>query len=152
MSKPLPRYHSTTIAPARTAAQLGEILTKYGVSSYTIHLGGDREPVGVSFTMPVAALGDMGVPVTLSPRIDELARRLPKMGTRYNKEVDWERAKRVGWRQLMALIELQLEAVDTGLREFHELFLADIMQEGGKTVGQLFVEQSGKLLGPGRAG
>ncbi|HEV7700516.1 MAG TPA: hypothetical protein VGO43_09845 [Pyrinomonadaceae bacterium] len=71
----------------------------------------------------------------------------------------WEQASRQRWRALALVVKAKLEAVDAGISEFEEEFLAHIVLPDGSTVGQQIrpaIEQayvSGKmpklLLGTG---
>ncbi len=132
-----PRFHTTKIAAAKTATQIGDVVRKYGARSFSVEFDEGAEPVAVQFVMHVPEIGF--VPVQMRARIDSLAERLPQIGkSRYNKEPDVARARRVAWRQLLTLIEMQLELVENGVREFHEMFLADVVTDDGTTLAERF--------------
>jgi hypothetical protein len=74
----------------------------------------------------------------------------------------WEQATRQRWRALALVVKAKLEAVDAGISEFEEEFLAHIVLPDGSTVGKQIrphIERAyldGKmpkflLLGPGGA-
>jgi hypothetical protein len=48
----------------------------------------------------------------------------------------WEQAGRQKWRALALAIKAKLEAVESGITEFEEEFMAHIVLPDGKTVGQ----------------
>lgn len=48
----------------------------------------------------------------------------------------WEQACRQKWRALVLVVKAKLEAVDAGISEFEEEFLANIVLPEGGTVGQ----------------
>jgi hypothetical protein len=74
----------------------------------------------------------------------------------------WEQASRQRWRALALVVKAKLEAVEAGISEFEEEFLAHIVLPDGSTVGQQIrphIESaylSGKmprlLLGPANGG
>lgn len=49
---------------------------------------------------------------------------------------EWEQAKRQRWRALALVVKAKLEAVDAGISEFEEEFLAHIVLPDGSTVGK----------------
>lgn len=51
-------------------------------------------------------------------------------------EEAWEQACRQRWRALLLVIKAKLEAVEAGITEFEDEFLAHIVLPGGGTVGQ----------------
>jgi len=73
----------------------------------------------------------------------------------------YEQAVRQRWRALALVIKAKLEAVETGITEFEEEFLAHIVLPGGQTVGQWMLPQIAKaydsnslpslLPGPGQS-
>lgn len=146
-----PRFYTTTVAAEKTAFEIASLLRKYGARDFHLSYDEDGEPDAVAFTMAVPNLGL--VPVRFRPKIDGVARRLPKKGRRGGrKELDIDQARRTAWRQVCTLIEMQLEAVENGVRAFHELFLSDIVVgETGQTVGERLEEGGVPLLLPGSA-
>jgi hypothetical protein len=144
MAEVKPRFHSTTVDAGKTAMQIGQTLQKYGAASFTVMFE-DSEPSGIAFSMDVPGVGV--VPVQVRARVDELAERLRRKVRNRRSEPDHTHARRVAWRQLQMLIEMQLELVQNGVRQFHEMFMADILGEDGRTVGDLFLESQGLLPG-----
>jgi hypothetical protein len=53
----------------------------------------------------------------------------------------YEQATRQRWRALSLVIKAKLEAVESGIAEFDEEFLAYIVLPGGQTVGETMVPQ-----------
>lgn len=54
---------------------------------------------------------------------------------------EWEQATRQRWRALALVIKAKLEAVETGITEFEDEFLAHILLPDGSTVGQFMRPQ-----------
>lgn len=128
----MPRYWSTEVPASKSAAETAELIREHGASSITAHYSAGGEPSGISFVMEVPDLGL--VPVHLMAESEALERRLRNAG-RSLKSSYATQARRVAWRQLKGLVELQLETVANGVKPFHSMFLADIMREDGQTIG-----------------
>lgn len=54
---------------------------------------------------------------------------------------EWEQATRQRWRALALVIKAKLEAVESGISEFEDEFLANIMLPDGHTVGEFMRPQ-----------
>lgn len=50
---------------------------------------------------------------------------------------EWEQACRQRWRALALVIKAKLEAVESGISEFEDEFMANIVMPDGKTVSQM---------------
>lgn len=66
-------------------------------------------------------------------------RRLRK--TKEAQETAYQQAVRQCWRALVLVIKAKLEAVEIGISEFEEEFLAHIMLPDGSTVGEYMLPQ-----------
>lgn len=131
-----PRFYTTSIPAGRTASEIGEIVREYGARRYQVEFDDAGEPVGLGFTMEVPAIGS--VPVLLKAQIEGLARRL---------DGDRDQARRVAWRQLKSYVEMTLELVENGVKEFHEVFLGDVVMDSGRRISEE-IERSGRLPAP----
>jgi len=60
-------------------------------------------------------------------------------------EAAWEQATRQRWRALALVIKAKLEAVEAGITEFQDEFLAHIMLPDGSTVGERMVAHLDEL-------
>lgn len=117
-------YSGTTIRPEKTQADISRELLKYGIENIQHTQMGNVFSVALQATVEGA-----DKPITI--RID-----MP-----YDKSKDWE--DRLGWveqrrlyRALYWYIKSLLEAWDSGVKTFAEIFLPHIVLPGGKTVIQ----------------
>lgn len=148
-----PRFYTTKKHPRETAYKIMGMLSKHGAKKASMGWDrneetGEMEPAAVEFIME-APMGDHleDVPVRLKPQVDGLRERLKDISGASDPE--W-----VAWKQLEQLVEAQLEAAANGVREFHEVFMSDILVEaevGGEfsvvTMGELLSRSSGSLPG-----
>jgi hypothetical protein len=65
-------------------------------------------------------------------------------------EAAWEQATRQRWRALALVIKAKLEAVEAGITEFDDEFLAHIMLPNGQTVGESLKPQLDDVYASGR--
>lgn len=65
-------------------------------------------------------------------------------------EAAWEQATRQRWRALALVIKAKLEAVEAGITEFDDEFLAHIMLPNGQTIGQSLKPQLDEVYSSGR--
>lgn len=133
MARQAIKYEATTIDPGKSAAELAQLVQRYGGSRFEMQWGDDGLLTGIRFALRHPKLGE--VPVRLAARTDRIAEILAKA-----KPYKWEmrstreehaaaqkmQAYRIAWRQLRDFIEQQLLAVETGLFPVHEVFMAQI--------------------------
>ncbi|MEQ1924323.1 MAG: hypothetical protein ABL952_17630 [Pyrinomonadaceae bacterium] len=62
----------------------------------------------------------------------------------------WEQATRQRWRALALVVKAKLEAVDAGISQFEEEFLANIVLPDGSTVGQFVMPEIAKVYLSGK--
>lgn len=63
---------------------------------------------------------------------------------------EWEQACRQKWRALALVVKAKLEAVESGISEFEEEFLAHIVLPDGQTVGRWMQPQIADAYGSGK--
>lgn len=142
-----PSYYTTSKDARETAYEIMGLLSKYGAERQNMAWDSDG-PVAVEFTMEAPVGGEVReVPVRLEPKVEGLRKRLEDVSGASD-------AEDVAWRQLKELVNAQLEAAENGIRQFHEIFMSDILVEaevGGTlqtmTVGQLMDTPDGVLPG-----
>lgn len=138
-----PTNYTTSKHPRETSHEIMAMLAKYGAERCSMAWE-KGDPVAVEFTMRAPIAGQVReVPVRLEPKVDGLRERLKDVSGASDPE--W-----VAWRQLKDLIDAQLEAAENGVREFHEIFLSDILVEA-EVGGELTVATVGELMGAGGA-
>jgi hypothetical protein len=128
------RYAENTAVPvSRSKAEIEEILTRYGASSFASGWDSGRSVVQfqakdriIRFELPMPAQDD---------------KRFARDGrgnlrTSERRYEAWEQACRQRWRCLALAVKAKLEAVESGITTFEDEFMAHIVLPGGKTLGQ----------------
>ena len=122
----------TQVSIDKSRLEIERTLSRYGASSFMYGTTAERAVIAfeahgrrVKFELPM-------------PDRDEF--RYTETGrVRHDATIDsaWEQGKQQHWRALALAIKAKLEAVDTGIVEFEDEFLAHIMLPNGQTMGQL---------------
>lgn len=130
------RYASTTTVPVeRSKAEIEATLSRYGADQFMS--GWNAENAVVGFRMN----GKMCRFVIPLPNKDDRAFTTYTQGkTTYLRAENaarglWEQACRQKWRALALVVKAKLEAVDAGISEFEDEFLANILLPDGTTFG-----------------
>lgn len=129
----------TSVSSEQSRAEIERTLQKYGADQFMYGWDGDRAIVG--FRMEgrhirfVLAMPDRNA--------DEFwftpTRRNKRSESQAHKE--WEQATRQRWRALALVIKAKLEAVESGITEFEDEFLAHILLPDGRTVSEFMRPQ-----------
>lgn len=128
------RYaNQTQVDPSRSRLDIERTLKRYGATQ--IAYGWEKERAVVQFAMrqrrikfilPLPSERDDAIRLTATGR--------KRMQNRLNTV--YERAVRQSWRALLLSITAKLESVESGIEEFEEAFLAQIMLPDGSTVSE----------------
>ena len=138
----MPQYAATTsVSVEKSRAEIESILTRYGAGQFGYATDSDRGLATIQF-----AANDRHVRFVLQlpARNDKQFARTPKRGNYRTPEKRleaWEQACRQRWRALALAIKAKLEAVECGIAEFEEEFLAHIVLPNGQTVGKFMQPQ-----------
>ena len=130
------RYASATeVSAVRTKAEIEDLLTRAGASSY-----GVMSQAGAA--MVVFEMHDRRIRIDL-PLPDQNAEEFKWTNHRTRRRRSpeaqrdaWEQACRSRWRALLLTVKAKLEAVAIGISTFEQEFLAHVMMPDGLTVGQ----------------
>jgi hypothetical protein len=126
------RYASeTTVSPEQTRMEIERLLTRYGATGF--FYGAEEQVAIIGFRMKERMIKFR---VTMPPSADyERAANGNKRGERawFNA---WDQGKRSRWRALMLVIRAKLEAVEVGIVEFEEEFMAQTVMPDGQTVAE----------------
>lgn len=120
------RYAASTSVPMeRSRAEIERILSKYGATRF-----GTMNEADGSATVYFEFKGrQIQLPVPMPPRTDKRFARdkygMARVGTQRDRL--WEQEQRRRWRVLVITIKAVLEAVETGLVTFEQVFLAHII-------------------------
>lgn len=126
----------TEVSVEKSRAEIEGLIIRYGATSTAFMNGPGRAMIAfeakgrrILFELPLPDKADrkfthviMGRSSTPSPRSPEKALAA------------WEQACRQRWRALALVIKAKLEAVETGISQFEDEFLANIVMPDGQTV------------------
>lgn len=139
--------YTTKVSVEKTATEIMQYLVKHGARSASLESDGNGNVTGVAFLFRTSA-GEY--PFRMVPRIDGVYKVLEEA---YKKRivqgrfVTEEQAGRVAWRNLKALIEAQIAAIECEIVSFDELFLGQlVVGDRGQTLHQLFVAKQLPML------
>lgn len=124
---------STEVAPERSRQEIERILKRYGATAFSYGWQGNHA------LLMFEAQGRRVRFDLVMPAPDDPAFRFTSQGrTRSaNSQADaYEQAIRQRWRALALVIKAKLEAVELGLVELEDEFLANIVIPNGDTVGR----------------
>lgn len=126
------RYASTTSVPSeRSRNEIESTLSRYGASAFMY--GWDPNQAIIQFS---AEGRHIRFVLPLPDRAD--FQRTPERGlqrTAAQVEAAYEQAVRQRWRALLLIVKAKLEAVESGITEFEDEFLAHIVLPSGETAG-----------------
>ena len=131
----LTRYaSSTSVSSAKSRMEIEETLARYGADSFIY--GSEPTRAAVGFTMKGRQVR------FVLPMPDKDAREFTHTPAKRQKRspsqalAAWEQATRQRWRALALVVKAKLEAVESGITEFEDEFMAHIVLPDGKTVGE----------------
>lgn len=136
------RYASkTTVSPDKSRAEIEKTLHRYGASAFMYGTSQNQAVVAfemlnrrIKFTLPLPDI-----------KSDEI--QLDGRGWSRSEsaiKAAYEQAVRQRWRALTLVIKAKLEAVESGVAQFEEEFLAHIVLPNGETVGRFMLPQVAK--------
>lgn len=131
------KYASTTsVSSFKSREEIEKILKKYGSDQF--YYGTDADNSYLAFRMDNRQIKFI-LPM---PNFDDFT-KTPKGKLRAfaSQEKEYEQAIRQKWRALALVIKAKLEAVDSGITEFEDEFLANIVLPDGSTAGEYMKPQ-----------
>ncbi|ALO46614.1 hypothetical protein [Pseudohongiella spirulinae] len=124
---------STSVSVEKSRAEIERTLGRYGASGFMY--GWNAGSAVVAFEMSQRrVMFNLAMP----NRADAEFTRTPtgKSRSPAQAEAAWEQAQRQRWRALALVIKAKLEAVESGITEFEDEFLAHIVLPNGETAGR----------------
>lgn len=133
----MPQYASqTSVSAEKSRAEIERTLTRYGADSFMYGWGADGAIIAfrmydrnIRFMLPIPDRANFNSTATGRRRTQAAAER------------EWEQATRQRWRALLLTVKAKLEAVEAGIAEFEDEFLAYIMLADGSSVGEFMRPQ-----------
>jgi hypothetical protein len=146
------RYAQHTSVPVdRSRAEVERTLARYGASGFGYSW--ERREVVINPVPVHGSKTEIGEFATLVFQFKERRVRLDvAMPTvrEAGSEAKAQAAARQRWRAVLLVIKAKLEAVDSGISTLDKEFLADIVTESGRTVGEIIVPQLSEAVKAGR--
>jgi len=135
------RYAAQTeVSSSRSRDEIERTLVRYGADQFIYGWQDDAALVGfrmadrqVKFILPLPSKDEH--------RFTHHARGMRTPDAAFK---EWEQAVRQRWRALLLVIKAKLEAVDSGISEFEDEFMANIVLPDGKTVSAWMRPQIGE--------
>ena len=132
----MPQYAAnTSVSVEKSRAEIETILTRYGAGQFGYATDSERGLATIQFA---AEDRHVRFVLQLPAQSDDEFRWTParkKLRSADQRFRAWEQACRQRWRALALAIKAKLEAVECGIAEFEEEFLAHIVLPSGQTVG-----------------
>jgi hypothetical protein len=143
---------STTVPVEQSRMEIEKVLSRWGATSFAY--GWDQRGSMIEFVAHNRRVRFvLPLPDRDDPEFTQYKRG--EYGAVYDRSSDaarklWEQACRQHWRALVLVVKAKLEAVEVGISEFEQEFLANIVTADGRTIGQVLVPQldSVVLQGP----
>lgn len=129
---------TTTVSSEKSRTEIERTLSRYGASSFMY--GWNSDSAQIAFDMHGRRIRFR---LPLPNKADQAFTHTPTGKPRVAKSVEdaYEQSVRQRWRALALVIKAKLEAVEAGITEFDEEFLAHIQLPNGGTVGQFMLPQ-----------
>lgn len=130
---------TTTVSVEKSRAEIERTLERYGANQFAYGRDDDRGIASIQFSA-----NDRHIRFVLTfPSRGEYRFTHSKRGKRTaeNAYAQWEQACRQRWRALLLCIKAKLEAVECGISEFEDEFMAHIVLPGGRTVAETLKPQ-----------
>lgn len=132
---------NTSVSVEKSRAEIETLLTKYGAGQFGYATDQERGIASIQFT---SSGRHVRFVLKLPSRSSDEFTKTP--GRNRSRAPDaaytaWEQACRQRWRALALCIKAKLEAVECGIAEFEDEFMAHIVLPGGGTVSDMMRPQ-----------
>lgn len=136
-----PFAENTTVSVESSRAEIERTLARYGAEQFMY--GWDRDRAVVQFAMSARRVKFvLALPDKADPKFTQYYRgKVLYERTDEQSAKNWEQACRQRWRALNLVIKAKLEAVESGISEFEDEFLAHIVLPNGSTAGEFLRPQ-----------
>lgn len=126
----------TTVSVSSSQQEIAQTLHRYGVVTYSfgarpgealVEFEMSDFPVRISVPLPAKPPKQMGTS--------------PQTGRQVNLWTRWEQEVKEAWRALLLLIKANLEAIERGIVTVEQAFLAYLVTNNGRTVGDQLIPE-----------
>lgn len=136
----MPTYaENTTVSSDQSRAEIERTLARYGATGFMY--GWEQDQAMIAFKTHARQVRFM---LPLPGRDDREFTHTPEKGLKRSpaqSEKAYEQAVRQRWRALSLVIKAKLEAVEAGIAEFEDEFMANIVLPDGSTVSEFMRPQ-----------
>jgi hypothetical protein len=127
----------TEVSVAKSRAEIEGLIIRYGATSTAFMNGPGRAMIAFE-AKGRRILFELPLPDQNEKRFTHAAANKTslKLRSAEGAMAAWEQACRQRWRALALVIKAKLEAVETGISQFEDEFMANIVMPDGQTVSQ----------------
>ena len=127
------RYAAHTVVSSdKSKAEIERLLTRYGATSFVS--GWQHDQAVIQFYMKERRIKFvLPLPSKTAKEFTHSTRGVRDDSTIYRL---WEQATRQRWRALALVVKAKIEAVESGISEFEDEFMAHIVLPDGRTVSE----------------
>lgn len=127
---------NTSVSTELSRIEIEKTLIRYGAENFAYATATGKAMIGftmynrqIKFLLPLPVISEFSKTPTGRERSEN------------SKYEAWEQACRQRWRALNLVIKAKLEAVECGISEFEDEFMANIVLPGGETVSNFMKPQ-----------
>lgn len=143
---PGPLNYTTSIDPAKTAAECQARLARHGAAAIGITYS-KGTPTGLHFQITTPhGPQNYALPVNVEGTRQALLRAYEKGGIPLAR-TSVEQARRTAWRVTKDWLEAQLALIEAGVSDLAEVMLPWMLTDSGQTVYQVFAERNQLAIG-----
>ena len=128
-----PRFYEVKRDAAHFVGEITKLLTEFGSGSFMVE-NQDGQPSAVAYQLG-------GLAYRIRPDADAMAERRARSNRKGKANAD-----AVAWAQPRHLLELQLEAIETGAARASEVLGGYVLTASGRTVGEMIEERAEELM------
>ena len=122
----------TSVSSEKSKAEIERLLTRYGATSFAS--GWQNDQAVIQFHMHERRIKFiLPLPSKTAKEFTHSKRGLRDEGKSYQL---WEQATRQKWRALALIVKAKMETVESGISEFEDEFMSNIVMPDGKTVAE----------------
>lgn len=134
----------TTVAVAKSRAEIEELLRRYGAHAYASGWDANRATIGFTIS------GRMVQLQVVVPPLEEFLNTGKRKRAPAQARAAHEQENRRRWRALALVIKAKLEAVASGISTVEQEFMAHVVLPNGRTVGEWLAPQLDQAYSNGR--
>lgn len=128
-----PRFYEVKKSAASFVGEITQLLTEFGSESFMVE-NVSGAPVAIAYQLG-------GLAYRIKPDVAAMAERLGRSNRKGKASAD-----AVAWAQARHLLELQLEAIETGAAKASEVLGGYVLTATGRTIGDMIEERADELM------